>query len=185
VSQGLSQGVLPGLGRFIARNARDAELWARICRFVQAEPRAFTRDAAIGGHVTGSAVVLSPDRSAMLLMHHKKLDKWLQPGGHCDGIADARFVAQKEAYEETGLARITLLTEEVVDVDIHEIPPRGAEPAHLHYDARYLFQAEAGEVRGNAESHALAWVPLDRLEAYTSEASVLRLRDAARRVEKG
>jgi 8-oxo-dGTP pyrophosphatase MutT (NUDIX family) len=173
--------LLQGVGDFVPQSARDRQVWARFSAFVQAEPRAFTRDASIGGHVTGSAVVLSDDRNAMLLLHHKKLGKWLQPGGHCDGIADARFVAQKEAYEETGLARIRLLSEAVIDVDIHETPARGDEPAHLHYDARYLFVAEAGEIQGNEESHGLAWVLLEALETYTTEASVLRLREAARR----
>ena len=168
---------LAGVGRFQPLTERDQEVWQQICTFVQTEPRAFTREASIGGHVTGSAVILSPGRDAMLLLHHKKLNKWLQPGGHCDGIADARFVAKKEAYEETGLARLRLLAGDVIDVDIHEIPERKGEPAHLHYDARYLFQAEAGEIQGNPESHALAWVPLDRIEAYTTEPSVLRLRE--------
>ena len=130
--------------------------------------------------MTASAFVLSPEGTATLLTHHVKLDRWLQLGGHCDRIADTRYVAFKEAYEESGLARLRLLSDDVYDVDIHEIPPRSEEPAHLHYDIRYLMQAEAGEVRASSESHALAWVPLDKLDkldSYTDAPSVLRLRD--------
>lgn len=137
---------------------------------------AFSRDPHIGGHVTGSAFVLSPDGGSVLLTHHAKLDRWLQLGGHCDGVADVRFVALKEAYEESGLARLRLLRDEVFDIDIHRIPALGAEPAHLHYDVRFLMQAEAGALVASSESRALAWVPLDRLESRTSAPSVLRLR---------
>ncbi|MCH2164994.1 MAG: NUDIX hydrolase [Marinovum sp.] len=142
-----------------------------------AEPRAFSRDASIGGHITASAFVLSTDKSAVLLTHHKKLGLWLQLGGHCDGIADTGFVALKEAYEESGLIRIARVRDEILDVDIHDIPARKDEPAHLHYDVRFLFQAEAGEITVSDESHALAWVPLSNLESYTTEASILRMRD--------
>ena len=169
---------LPGIGRFQPRDGRDRAAWSRLADFCAAQgAAAFSRDPCIGGHVTGSAFVLSPDGKRVLLTHHAKLDRWLQLGGHCDGIADARFVAQKEAYEESGLARIALLSEDVFDVDIHEIPARGTEPAHLHYDVRFLMRAEAGALRVSEESKALAWVQLDALDRYTDAASVLRMRD--------
>lgn len=169
---------LDGIGRFHPRDARDHEEWARLRAFVVKHGlHAFSRDASIGGHVTGSAFLLSRDGASVLLTHHRKLDRWLQLGGHCDGIADARFVALKEAYEESGLSRIALLSEAVFDIDIHQIPATSRDPAHLHYDLRFLMRAEAGEARASDESHALAWVPLDRLDAYTQATSVLRLRD--------
>jgi 8-oxo-dGTP pyrophosphatase MutT (NUDIX family) len=168
---------IEGIGIFAPRDARDAEAWQRVADVVAHQPAAFGRDPKGGGHVTASAFVLSPDRAATLLTHHAKLDRWLQLGGHCDGIADTRFVALKEAYEESGLSRVRLLSEEVFDVDIHEIPARGADPAHLHYDIRYLMQAEAGKIQVSAESKALTWAPLDTLERYTDAPSVLRLRD--------
>ena len=169
---------IAGIGAFAPRDGRDREEWARIADFVAAQgAAAFSRDPFIGGHITGSAFVLSPDRSAVLLTHHKKLNRWLQLGGHCDGIADARFVALKEAYEESGLARIRLLSEQVLDVDIHEIPARGAEPAHLHYDVRFAMVAEAGEIAASDESHTLAWVPLAELGELTDTPSLLRMRE--------
>jgi 8-oxo-dGTP pyrophosphatase MutT (NUDIX family) len=173
-------GDIAGIGAFQAQDARDAECWARIRAFVRAQgAAAFSRDPLIGGHITGSALVLSPDGDAVLLTQHRKLDMWLQWGGHCDGIADARFVALKEAYEESGLARIALVSDQVLDVDIHEIPA-GKEPAHLHYDIRFLMRAEVGEIAVSEESHDLAWVPIDRVEAYTREPSVLRMLRRAR-----
>jgi len=168
---------IAGIGRFAPRDARDAKAWGRIAGFVASEPRAFSRDASIGGHITGSAFLLSPDHRAVLLTHHAKLDRWLQLGGHCDGIADAAFVALKEAYEESGLARIALLSADVFDVDIHEIPARKGEVAHLHYDIRFLMQAEAGEIVASDESQALDWIALSDLESVTTEPSLLRMRD--------
>ncbi|WP_420005943.1 NUDIX hydrolase [Arenibacterium sp. LLYu02] len=138
-------------------------MWDKLAGFVAREPRAFDRDPTTG-HVTGSAFVLSPDYRSVLLTHHAKLNRWLQLGGHCDGIADAAFVATKEAYEESGLVRLRLLSTEVFDVDIHEIPANPREAAHLHYDVRYLFVAEAGALKVSPESHALAWVPLAELD---------------------
>ena len=122
-----------GLGRFEATQPGDQSRWDEVAAFVATQPRAFTRDASIGGHVTGSAFVLSGDLSSVLLTHHAKLNIWIQLGGHCDGIADAAFTAHREAYEESGLTRISFLMNDVFDVGIHEIPARGNEPAHLHY----------------------------------------------------
>jgi 8-oxo-dGTP pyrophosphatase MutT (NUDIX family) len=145
---------------------------------VAGEPQAFGRNSATS-HVTGSAFVLSPDRQSVLLTHHRKLDRWLQLGGHCDGIADAAFVALKEAYEESGLSRIRVLSDRVFDVDIHEIPARGDDPAHLHYDVRFLMVAEAGEIAVSDESHDLAWVPIAQLRQFTQARSVLVVEEAA------
>jgi len=171
---------ISGIGQFEATDARDHETWSRIAAFVaQHGQQAFSRDPQIGGHVTASAFVLSPDRQAVLLTHHRKLNIWIQLGGHCDGIRDAAFVALKEAYEESGLPRITPLSPRVFDIDIHPIPANPAEPAHLHHDIRYLLQAEDTAFTVSDESHALAWVPLTGLEAFSSEASVLRMRDKA------
>lgn len=168
---------IAGLGIYHAQDARDHAAAAQVLRFLAQSPDPFGRDPARGGHITGSAVVLSPDGTALAMTHHAKLDRWLQLGGHCDGIHDARFTAWREAYEESGLSRIDPLGDAIFDIDVHEIPARGAEPAHLHYDLRYLFRAGGGMLRASAESKALAWVPLASLEAYSEAASVLRLRD--------
>lgn len=172
--------MIDGIGVFTPATPAEADHWARITSFVAEQGlHAFSRDPHIGGHITGSAFVLSPDRSAVLLTHHRKLDRWLQLGGHCDGIADARFVALKEAYEESGLARIRLLSGTVFDIDIHDIPARRDEPAHLHYDIRFLMQAEAGDPCVSDESNDLAWVTLTDLDRYSDEPSLIRMRDKA------
>ena len=71
-------------------------------------PRAFFRDH-LPGHITASSWIIDKDRKSVLLTHHAKLDRWLQPGGHADGQEDVLAVAQREAYEETGLTSLHLL----------------------------------------------------------------------------
>ncbi len=172
----MSQLQLTGVGYYKPVTAREVDTWDKLCRFRAEEPLAFGRDSRTG-HITASAFILSPDFNNVLLTHHRKLDRWLQLGGHCDGIADVPFVALKEAYEESGLSRIEPLRDRIFDVDIHEIPAHGAELTHLHYDVRYLYRAAEGEFKVSDESHDLAWVPLTQLEEYTDAASVLIVRD--------
>jgi 8-oxo-dGTP pyrophosphatase MutT (NUDIX family) len=109
------------------------------------------------GHFTGSAWVVSADGQRVLLTHHRKLDRWLQPGGHADGDTDLARVALREAEEETGL-RDLVVEGDVFDLDRHAIPARGAEPEHWHYDVRFVVRATGAEdFVVSEESHALAW----------------------------
>ena len=112
----------------------------------------------LAGHFTGSAWVVSADGARTLLTHHRKLDRWLQPGGHADGDVDLAGVALREAQEETGVAGLRLEDGAIFDLDRHWIPMRGQVPGHWHYDVRYLVRAGVDEgFVVSAESHDLAW----------------------------
>ncbi|HRF54817.1 MAG TPA: NUDIX hydrolase [Aquimonas sp.] len=127
-----------------------------------ADPAAFLRER-LAGHFTGSAWLVSADGARVLLMHHRKLDRWLQPGGHADGDADLAAVALREAEEETGL-RDLHVESGIFDIDAHRIPARGDVPEHTHYDVRYVIRTYSSEVpQGNEESLALAWVDIAAL----------------------
>jgi len=146
----------------------------RFLRFVRAHERCFERDCW-AGHVTGSAWLVNDNHDRVLLTHHKKLDRWLQVGGHSDGITDPLAVAIMEAEEESGLA-VVALDSAIFDIDIHEIPARKSDPAHFHFDVRFALQTRADErFRVSDESHDLAWVAVRDLGAYTDEESVLRM----------
>lgn len=116
----------------------------------------FTRER-LAGHFTGSAWLVDRGGTRALLTHHRKLDRWLQPGGHADGDRDPVRVALREAREESGLTALQV-DAELFDLDRHWIPGRGEVPGHWHYDLRYVVRAGDDEayVVGD-ESHDLAW----------------------------
>ncbi|MBX3706223.1 MAG: NUDIX hydrolase [Pseudomonadales bacterium] len=162
------------LADYVRRAPDELSTINRFREFVMAHERCFERDLWVG-HVTGSAWVVNAARDRVLLTHHRKLGRWLQLGGHSDGNPDALQVALAEAREESGLA-VAPLSGHVFDLDIHEIPARCADPAHFHYDVRFALQVMGGEsFRVSRESLDLAWVPIERLEDYTDEVSMLRM----------
>ena len=134
----------------------------------------FERDCW-SGHITGSAWLVSPDQQHVLLTHHRKLNLWLQLGGHSDGDSRTDAVAVREATEESGLS-VQLLQKNIFDLDVHEIPARKNDPAHYHFDVRYQLKATDEKFRISEESLDLAWVKIDELERYTEEESILRMR---------
>jgi 8-oxo-dGTP pyrophosphatase MutT (NUDIX family) len=177
-----------GLVALLEAHARrwpeDAERAARIVTFIGAHDDCLLRTCP-PGHLTGSAWILSPDHASVLLVRHRKLGRWLQPGGHADGEADLFRVALREAREETALRSFTTLPggdpPKPLDLDIHEIPAHGGEPAHLHLDVRYLLVATPGEVpRASEESTAVRWVRRERLVDYSDEESLHRMERRAR-----
>ena len=126
------------------------------------------------GHLTGSALVVDHAGEDTLLLLHAKFGRWLQPGGHADGDANLASVALREATEETGIDGL-LIWPQPLHLDIHEVDPPGEDP-HLHYDVRFLVQAPIGaEPRGNHESKALRWVPLDGLAEFGCDPGLVRL----------
>ncbi len=157
-------------------DAADAAGRERFIAFVRRHPDCFQRELAIG-HVTGSAWIVDGPGRRVLLTHHRKLDRWLQPGGHADGDPDVAAVAMREAVEETGLTDLRLEGGAVFDLDIHGIPARGDVAAHDHYDVRFVVRAASEDFVVSDESHDLAWVALGDLERYTTEWSMLRMRE--------
>lgn len=142
--------------------------------FIEAQPSCFERSLA-QGHITASAWLVSEDFSKALLLHHAKLDKWMQAGGHCDGNPNVLEVAIKEALEESGLPLIEPVSEKIFDIDIHFIPERVKEAAHHHYDIRFLLRAIGSDLcQKNHESKALLWIKKNS-QLPTNSRSVVRM----------
>lgn len=157
------QDLIKQLSQYPSFNEEEEDYRRRMLGLLQAEKDCFHRHFP-HGHFTGSAFIINIDCRKVLLLHHRKLDKWLQPGGHADGDENIARVAEREAWEETGLQNIRLLQPAIFDLDIHTIPARKNEPEHLHYDIRFLFIADSSEpLLLNNESKALAWLPLDEV----------------------
>ena len=142
------------------------------------------------GHLTASAVVVSAEGDRVLLLHHRKLERWLQPGGHGEpGETSGEVVALREALEETGLSGLALHPEapRPLDVDVHDIPARKDEPAHQHLDLRYLVTAPEGATlrRSVEETNDLRWFSWDELPGLGLDHGLTRLLAKARRLCAG
>jgi 8-oxo-dGTP pyrophosphatase MutT (NUDIX family) len=150
----------------------------------------FSPDRYRPGHFTASAIVLSPEGSALLLVFHQKLRRWLQPGGHVDPVdPDIFAAARREVAEETGVQTVSALRElsgaggrraaspEVLDLDVHRIPARAAEPAHEHFDVRFLMWATGTAAKAGSDAEAVRWVPLSEMASVNTDESVRRVVD--------
>lgn len=158
-----------------ATGTRDREMAAEFIRFAETHADCLLR-SCVPGHFTGSAWVADAGRRRTLLTHHRKLDKWLQLGGHADGESDLAAVAAREAAEESGLTCVRLVTDAIFDLDRHLIPARKQEPEHWHYDVRFLFEADPDEpLVVTSESKDLAWVDLAEVARLNPEESMLRM----------
>ena len=158
---------LPADDREAGHLSEMAELWA-----AQGD-RATRRTSYTPGHFTSSGMVLSPDRSAVALIHHTKLGIWVQPGGHFeDADTDPDQAARREVAEEVGLT--DLLSLGLLDTDIHAIPARRDEPAHRHFDLRLGFVATGGQLVAGDGTTDARWVRFGDLHAHQPDAGLRR-----------
>lgn len=141
----------------------------RVFSLIEETPGPCSRSQFKPGHLTASALVLSPDGVSALLIKHVRLGRWLQPGGHVEpGDEDLLATALREVREETGLALERSLEPVLVGVDIHGIPAKRGEPDHEHFDIMFALQAESCEVQAcPVETQGAEWVPLDEVVERT------------------
>lgn len=167
--------LLNQLSEYASRHSDEADVIRNFTNFINSESGCFDRSLVIG-HITGSAWVVNATGYEVLLTHHRKLDRWLQLGGHADGESDVLGVAMKEAEEESGLTDFTQVGDGIFDIDIHLIPERKGEPAHFHYDVRYVLRANGClDFTVSEESHDLRWVKLEEVKTLTTESSMMRM----------
>ncbi|GAA0888428.1 NUDIX hydrolase [Rhodanobacter soli] len=167
--------MIRALQRYCDQWQGESAVVAQFDAFLHTQADVFSRSNR-SGHFTGSSWLVSADGTRVLLMHHRKLGRWLQPGGHADGDPELARVALREAQEETGVAGLHV-EGDIFDIDRHRIPARGDEPEHWHYDVRYVVRAGADErFAVNQESRALAWRSVADVAADDSlDASLRRM----------
>ena len=153
----------------------ETEFRSRMLALLGATAECFQR-SCFPAHFTGSALVVDAHGARAQLHHHRKLDKWLPFGGHCDGDENVLRVAQREALEESGIEGLVLASARPFDLDIHTIPARGAEPEHEHFDVRWMLIApENAQFRQSEESLELRWFTPEEMASLALTPGNLRL----------
>jgi 8-oxo-dGTP pyrophosphatase MutT (NUDIX family) len=161
------QALLDALRHYRDQWQGEAATVALFEALARTRPEVFDRRHA-PAHFTGSAWVVSGDGARVLLMHHRKLGRWLQPGGHADGDTDLVRVALRETQEETGVRELAV-EGGIFDIDRHRIPARRNEPEHWHFDVRHVLRVKGDErFVSNGESLALAWRPVAEVAGDSS-----------------
>ena len=162
--------LLKSLEKFAEQHPKQRETAARMADFIRAHEDCFERSCR-PGHITGSAWLINPTRDRILLTLHRKLQRWMQTGGHADGDPQVLRVALREAEEESGISGIEPINPEIFDIDIHLIPENTTkgEPAHYHYDVRYLLRAPHEIFCITDESDDLHWWSKEDFSARRAE----------------
>ena len=158
-------------------DGREARHHEAIVELLTGSPGAFSRACFTPGHVTASCFVVDPAGRQLLLHHHRRLDRWLQMGGHVEGEEAPSAAALREGSEESGLTDLDFVFEGIFDLDVHPIPAGKGEPDHLHFDIRYLARTSSPHAISldASESNDLTWVALDRAEELLCEEAGARV----------
>lgn len=177
---------LDRLARLIERYRSDVALPTErlsLLRWQIAQGHALEDRATLPGHVTTSAIIVSPDHGQVLLIDHITIGRWLQPGGHYEPADHFHVSAAREAVEETGVGGLRLHPwhrggDVPFVIDSHDVPGKPArnELDHVHHDLQYLFHADPSLplVAQQDEVHSAAWKPIAAL-AEAAEKAFRRL----------
>ncbi len=169
------EALLGELRRYKPADELESSHHRDLIELLTSAPDAFSRAHFTPGHVTAGCFIVDPETGTLLLHHHRRLDRWLQMGGHIDGEETPLAAAMREGDEESGLHDLEVVSEDVFDVDVHFIPAGKGEPDHHHFDVRYLVRTRnpSAIAIDRNESKDLAWVAFDRaIPLMNEEASV-------------
>lgn len=167
------------LNQYQPWDAVEAAHHAAIQELLATHPTPFDRHAYKPGHITGSTWILAEDTGNVALIYHRRLDCWLQPGGHAEpGETDGKSTALREAREELGL-ELNSAQARLFDLDVHRIPETTTQPSHFHFDIRYLCPTKQQTLISGSDAANARWFSIAELAAIDLDASIRRM------IEKG
>jgi len=129
-----------------------------------------------------SGVVMNKSYDKILFVYHKKLQKWLYPGGHLDPNELPHIAAQREVLEETGVKADVVHVGIALNLDTknkdeaqmptplcvlyEKIPANAKEEEHMHYDFVYLMVAKDTQIQvAEREVAQVEWLSKDQIAA--------------------
>jgi 8-oxo-dGTP pyrophosphatase MutT (NUDIX family) len=121
------------------------------------------------------APVCARSEASILLVLHRRLQRWLQPGGHVEQDDEAiEDVARREVIEETGARLRESSGPLLIGVDVHAIPQRPDEPFHLHHDLMFLLHASSEACGPAEEVRDVRWCAVAEFDRYQLPGSLRR-----------
>lgn len=180
----MKANLVKDINKYLDQNREDQKAVDSVVEFIGQNENFLTRDN-LKGHLTGSCWIMNGDLSKVFLIHHKKYDMWLQPGGHIEADETPLEASMREGLEETGIQDLELLTPYIFDIDVHTIPAseKKGEPEHTHFDVRFILKTKSGDSSINLEEcNGFQWVGLDELQGLTDSPSTLRMIEKTKRL---
>ncbi|HUP47390.1 MAG TPA: NUDIX domain-containing protein [Thermoanaerobaculia bacterium] len=158
--------LLDQLARYEPADELEWKCHRDMTRLLSASSDPFSRMEFDPGHITASVFILDQE-GRLLLHHHRRLGRWLQMGGHLEPGEMPVDAAMREGSEESGLSDLRVVGEGALDLDVHDIPAGKGEPAHHHFDVRYLARTSRPQsiIIDSSESLDLVWVTLEQAES--------------------
>lgn len=170
---------------YIPSSSREIIVKKKMLAFLESYDNCFHRELEIG-HFTASAFLLDSTKQKFLLLHHKKLHIWTQPGGHTDGNTNLLEVAIRETQEETGIEDITPIFKDIFEIEIYKIPKFQKEEEHLHFDVKFLLKTTSNNNFSiNHESNDINWFDLHDLSTIkhlSLSSSIIKMAKRARKL---
>lgn len=145
--------------------------------YMEQFPNIYQRENSFA-HITSSPWIMNHQKDKVLMIYHNIYRSWGWCGGHCDGDRDSIHVAIKEGKEETGLKHLQLVSDDILAIDVLPVPPHKKNgkfvSAHIHLNVTYLCCADENEaitIKPD-ENSGVAWIPVNEMNAYVSEADM-------------
>lgn len=157
----------------------ERAILSRFTELLTTQPEVLARNAWVG-HITASALLVDAAQERVALTHHGKLKMWLQFGGHVEAEDNSLLeAAKRETQEESGCIDCNILSRSYghlpLDLDIHALPPLSKEPAHFHFDVRFLLYTSQSDLMVSVESNEVRWFSFPEAFELVQEPSLRRL----------